>query len=83
MSRADLPRHGAHQRRGHYRRGWLTNVYGTQPVFGATYLGLHGGAAVAGGSNRQLTFGGSPQVTTPQQEDISDPVDTAVEATAI
>jgi len=61
----------------------LTNVFGTQPVtFGAAYLGLRGtGAAVAAGSNRQLTFAGSPQVTIPAgQETFSDPVDLAVEA---
>jgi hypothetical protein len=61
----------------------LTNVFGTQPVtFGAAYLGLRAsGGAVTAGSNRQVTFNGSPQVTVPAgQETYSDPVNLAVDA---
>jgi len=61
----------------------LTNAFGTQSVsFGAAYLGLRdSGAALVAGSNRQLTFGGRPQVTIRVGEEIySDPVNVPVAA---
>jgi lysophospholipase L1-like esterase len=59
----------------------LSNEYGEQPlVIGAAHVALAGkGAAITPGSDRALTFGGSPTVTIPPGAPVlSDPVDLAV-----
>jgi lysophospholipase L1-like esterase len=66
---------------GNQVRVELSNVYGEQPlVVGAAHVALAGkGAAIAGGSDRPLTFGGRPAVTIPPGADVlSDPVDLSV-----
>ncbi len=55
----------------------LSNAFGDQPVtFGRAYAGLRlSGAALVPGSNRPLTFGGSPSVTVPPGGSVhSDPL---------
>ncbi|EAQ00723.1 putative secreted protein [Janibacter sp. HTCC2649] len=55
----------------------LSNAYGSVPVtFDSVWVGQAGqGAAIAAGSNRRLSFGGSPSVTVPVgAEVLSDPV---------
>lgn len=61
----------------------LSNLFGTQPlVVGAAHVALSaGGARVAPGSDRALTFGGKTTVTiAPGASALSDPVDFAVGA---
>jgi lysophospholipase L1-like esterase len=61
----------------------LSNAFGTVPVtFDSVYLGRQAtGAALVAGSNREVTFGGSPSVTIPKgAEVLSDPVPIAVAA---
>jgi lysophospholipase L1-like esterase len=61
----------------------LSNAFGTVPVtFDSVYLGKEaGGAALVAGSNREVTFGGSPSVTVPKgAEVLSDPVPVSVAA---
>ena len=55
----------------------LSNVFGTEPVtFDDVYVGKQSeGAAVVDGSNRQVTFSGSPSITVPPGADVlSDPL---------
>ncbi|TDD20096.1 GDSL-type esterase/lipase family protein [Nonomuraea diastatica] len=55
----------------------LTNAFGDRPVtFGHVYVGVPlAGAALEPGSNRMLTFGGSPEVTVaPGATALSDPL---------
>ncbi|MGW0311073.1 SGNH/GDSL hydrolase family protein [Streptomyces flavidovirens] len=55
----------------------LSNAFGTQPVtFGRAYAGLRAtGAALVPGTNRPLTFAGSPSVTVPPGGSVySDPL---------
>lgn len=55
----------------------LSNYFGTGPVtFGRVTIGLHSfSGATVSGTNRQVTFGGSPSVTiAPKQEAVSDAV---------
>jgi lysophospholipase L1-like esterase len=59
----------------------LSNEYGDRPlVIGAAHVALAGdGAAIEGGSDRVLTFGGKASVTVPPGAPVvSDPVDLAV-----
>jgi lysophospholipase L1-like esterase len=59
----------------------LSNAYGTRPLLvGAAHVALTGqGAAIAPGSDRQLTFGGQSSITIPPGAPaISDPVDLKV-----
>ncbi|HWG15165.1 MAG TPA: SGNH/GDSL hydrolase family protein [Streptosporangiaceae bacterium] len=61
----------------------LSNVFGTRPVsFGQVDIGVSaGGAAVASGTNRRVTFGGRGSVTIrPGAEVVSDPVPLSVPA---
>lgn len=61
----------------------LSNVFGSQAVtFGRVMVGLHaGGGAIQPGSNRQVTFGGSPSVTAPPGAQVlSDPLSGTVAA---
>jgi lysophospholipase L1-like esterase len=61
----------------------LTNAYGRQSVgIGAAHLALSaGGSAILAGSDRVLTFGGTPEVTIPPDAIVlSDPVDLDVPA---
>lgn len=62
----------------------LSNVFGDRTVtFDSVYVGLQTGsaAALAPGSNREVTFSGQPTVTVPAgAEVLSDPVDTTVPA---
>jgi lysophospholipase L1-like esterase len=55
----------------------LSNAFGSQAVtFGHVTVGVHqGGGAIEPGSDRQVTFGGSPSVTAPAgSEVLSDPL---------
>jgi lysophospholipase L1-like esterase len=55
----------------------VSNAFGSQAItFGRVFVGEHdSGAAVVPGSNRQVTFGGSPSVTIPPgAEALSDPI---------
>ncbi|WP_426243095.1 SGNH/GDSL hydrolase family protein [Nocardioides sp. LHG3406-4] len=55
----------------------LSNAFGSAPVtFGHAYVGVQAsGAALVAGSNRQVTFGGSPSVTIPVGAQVlSDPL---------
>jgi lysophospholipase L1-like esterase len=55
----------------------LSNAFGSAPVtFGLAYVGVQdSGAALVAGSNRQVTFGGTPSVTIPVgAEVLSDPL---------
>ncbi|HEU4567238.1 MAG TPA: SGNH/GDSL hydrolase family protein [Marmoricola sp.] len=59
----------------------LSNAFGSAPVtFDAVYLGKQSdGAAVVEGSNRQVTFSGSPSITVPAGADVlSDPLSGSV-----
>lgn len=61
----------------------LSNVFGSEAVtFGSATVGGHeGGGSVTPGSNRQVTFGGSPSITVPAgAEVLSDPLPGRVEA---
>ena len=62
----------------------LSNVFGDRTVtFDSVYVGIQTGsaAALAPGSNREVTFSGQPTVTVPAGAEIlSDPVDTTVPA---
>ena len=61
----------------------LSNEYGEHPlVIGAAHVALAGkGAAIVPGSDRALTFGGSPSVTIPPGAPVlSDPVELTVRA---
>ncbi len=62
---------------GNRLRIHLSNRFGSLPVtFGTASVGRRGpGAAIVGGTNRPLRFGGSPQVTlAPGTDVVSDPV---------
>lgn len=55
----------------------LSNVFGSQPVtFGRAAVGVHtSGGTIEPGSNRSVTFGGSPSITVPAgAEVLSDPL---------
>ncbi|MGX1880803.1 SGNH/GDSL hydrolase family protein [Streptomyces sp. NPDC055287] len=61
----------------------LSNTFGTQPVtFGRAYAGLRAtGAALLAGTNRPLSFAGSPSVTVPPGGSVySDPLPGTVRA---
>jgi lysophospholipase L1-like esterase len=61
----------------------LSNVFGTQPVtFGYVSVGVRdAGAAVTPGTNRQVTFSGSPSITVPAGAQVlSDPLTGSVAA---
>jgi lysophospholipase L1-like esterase len=56
----------------------LSNTFGTEPlVIGSAHVALHnGGGVIVDGTDRALTFGGSPSVTIPiGAPALSDPVD--------
>src|SRR5262249_34244254 len=66
---------------GHTLRVRLSNAYGTKPlIIGAAHLGVRdGGAKVARGSERVLTFGGETSATIAAGALlVSDPVDLSV-----
>ena len=66
---------------GNQVRVELSNEFGTHPLaIGAAHVALAGkGSAIAPGSDRALTFGGSPSLTVPPGAPVlSDPVELAV-----